>query len=136
MKAIHYIRSQKHSFCRHYLWRPARFCIRTFNIFNLYKSPPERFEFFRSIMFTVDTNLFFSNNEIVTLFSIVNIELQKVSLCFTAKSLSLNVTKTKYPLFHKKSVKDSVPSKLLDLKIANSSIKRTSSIKFLEVMIN
>ena len=48
----------------------------------------------------------------------------------------LNVEKTKYTLFHKKSVRDNIPLKLPDLKIANNSIERTTSIKFLGVMID
>ena len=45
--------------------------------------------------------------------------------------------KTKYTLFHKKSVRDNIPLKLQDLKIAtlNDSAERTTSIKFLGVII-
>ena len=55
---------------------------------------------------------------------------------FIANRLSLNVKKTKCTLFHKKSVRDNIPLKLPDLKIANNSIERTTSIKFLGVMID
>ena len=88
------------------------------------------------IMFADDTNLFFSNSNIKTLFATVNHELEKISLWFIANRLSLNVEKTKYTLFHKKSVRDNIPLKLPDLKIANNSIERTTSIKFLGIMID
>ena len=88
------------------------------------------------IMFADDTNLFFSSSNIKTLFATVNHELEKISLWFIANRLSLNVKKTKYTLFHKKSVRDNIPLKLPDLKIANNSIERTTSIKFLGVMID
>ena len=56
-------------------------------------------------------------------FSIVNIELEKISLRFIGNRLSLNVKKTKHTLFQKKSVKKNIPLKPPDLKIANNSIK-------------
>ena len=88
------------------------------------------------IMFADDTNLFFSNSNIKTLIATVNRDLEKISLWFIANRLSLNVKKTKYTLFHKKSVRDNIPLKLPDLKIANNFIERTTSIKFLGVMID
>ena len=89
------------------------------------------------ITFADDTNPFFSKSNIKTLFATVNHELEKISLWFIANRLSLNVKKTKYTLFHKKSLRDNIPLKLPDLKIANNSIKRaTASIKFLGVMID
>ena len=75
-------------------------------------------------------------DNIKTLFATVNHELEKISLWFIANRLLLNVKKTKYTLFHKKSVRYNIPLKLPDLKIANNSIERTTSIKFLGVMID
>ena len=86
------------------------------------------------VMFADDTNLFISSSNIKTLFATVNHELEKISLWFIANRLSLNVEKTKYILFHKKSVRDNIPLKLPDLKIASNSIERTASIKVLGVM--
>ena len=45
------------------------------------------------IMFADDTNLFFSNSNIKTLFATVNHELEKISLWFIANRLLLNVKK-------------------------------------------
>ena len=88
------------------------------------------------IMFADDTNLSFSNSNIKTLFATANHELEKISLWFIANRLSLNIKKTKYTLFHRKSVRDNIPLKLPDLKIANNSNKRTTSIKFLGAIID
>ena len=66
-----------------------------------------------------DINLFYSNNDIETLFSTVNMELEKISEWFKANKLSLNIKKTNYTLFHK-----------------NSVLKRQISIKFLGVMLD
>ena len=81
-------------------------------------------------MFAGDTNPFYSHHDIKTLFSTVNEELEKLQGWFTANRLSLNIKKTKYSFFHKNSVKNNIPSKLLDLHISNKSIERKSSIIF------
>ena len=64
------------------------------------------------IMFTDNTNLFYSHKKITTLFQIVNSELKLVNEWFLANKLSLNAKKTKYVLFHKVSLCDSVPLQL------------------------
>ena len=46
------------------------------------------------------------------------------------------MTKTKYTLFHKYSIRDKIPLKLPTLKIVNIVIEKTSSIKFLGVMLD
>ena len=50
--------------------------------------------------------------------------------------MSLNAKKTKYTFFHKNLAKDNIPLKLPDLQIANKTIERTFSIKFLGVMLD
>ena len=49
-------------------------------------------------MYADDTNLFYFNNDIETSFSIVNMELEKISEWFKANKLSLNIKKTNYVL--------------------------------------
>ena len=88
------------------------------------------------VMFSNDTNLFYSHHDIKTLFSTVNEELEKLGDRFTANKLSLNIKETKFTFFHKNSVKDNIPLKLPDLHISNKSIERKSSIKFLGVMLD
>ena len=88
------------------------------------------------IMFADDTNLFYSHKNIHQLFAKVNEELEKIEDWFKANKLSLNNKKTKYTLFHKNSIKDDLPLKLPDLKIANNEIERKKAIKFLGVMLD
>ena len=88
------------------------------------------------IMFADDTNLFYSHHNIKELFTTVNKELQKLGDWFTSNKLSLNTKKTKYIFFHKNSIKECIPLKLPDLHIFNKTIERTSSIKFLGVMLD
>ena len=80
-------------------------------------------------MYADDTNLFYSNNDIETVFSTVNMELEKIREWFKDNKLSLNIKKTNYTLFHKNNTKDELPLKLPDLKIVNSVLKRQTSIK-------
>ena len=89
-----------------------------------------------SIMFVDDTNLFYSHQNIKTLFGTMNCELQKICEWFRTNKLSLNLTKTNYTLFHKNFIKDKLPLKMPELNIGNSIIKRKSSVKFLGVINN
>ena len=89
------------------------------------------------IMFTDDTNLFFSHSDINILFEKMNKELTNVSNWFNANKLSLNVKKTKYSFFHKSSKKkDNIPLRLPSLNINGFTSERESSIKFLGVSID
>ena len=64
-----------------------------------------------------DANLFYTEENIKTLFDTVNIELQKISPWFLSNKLSLNVPRTKYTFFHKASKKDNIPLVLPELSI-------------------
>ena len=88
------------------------------------------------IMFADDTNLFYTEENIKTLFDIVNIELQKISQWFISNKLSLNITKPKYSFFHKPSKKDNIPLVLPKLSICNNEIKGSEFIKFLGVFLD
>ena len=66
----------------------------------------------------------------------VNCEVKNISQWFKANKLLSNITKTKYTLFHKYSIKDKIPLKLPTLKIGNKVIEKTPSIKFLGVMLD
>ena len=85
-------------------------------------------------MFADYTNLFYSHQDINTLFSTVNVELEKIEQWFKANRLSLNIKKTKYTSFHKNSSNDDISLKLPDLKIEDLNIERNSSIKVLGIM--
>ena len=88
------------------------------------------------IMFADDTNLFYSDTNIKTLFETVNKELNKLSEWFACNKLSLNTAKTKYTFFHKLSQRDNIPLVLPTLTINNNIIKRENSTKFLGVLID
>ena len=88
------------------------------------------------ILFADDTNLFYSKEDIKTAFLRVNNELQKINEWFISNKLSLNVTKTKYSLFHKPSKKDDIPLVLPKLNVNSNEITRTESIKFLGVLLD
>ena len=87
------------------------------------------------IMFADDTNLFCSHKNIKRLFQIVNSELKLVTEWFLANKLSLDVKKTKYVLFHKVTICDSLPLQLPAMTLNNIEIKSENSIKFLGVII-
>ena len=88
------------------------------------------------IMFADDTNLFCSNNDISSLFKIVNKELVNINTWFQANKLSLNANKTKYVFFHKPRKKKKIPLNLPILKINETEIKREHALKFLGVMVD
>ena len=89
-----------------------------------------------SIIFSHDTNLFYSHQNIEPLFRTVNCELEKICEWFRASKFSLNVIKANYTLFHKNFTKNKLPLERPELKIGNSIIKRKSSVKFLRVMLD
>lgn len=88
------------------------------------------------ILFADDTNLFYSHINIKTLFETVNLELDLINEWFKANKLSLNVKKTKYTLFCKKSKLDDLPLILPPLIINNTNIKRECHISFLGVILD
>ena len=87
-------------------------------------------------MFAVDTNLFCSHKNIKTLFQIVNSELKLVTEWFLGNKLSLNVKKTKYALFHKVTMYDSLPLQLPAMTLNNIEIKRENSVKCVNMEIS
>ena len=76
------------------------------------------------VMFVDDTNFFFSDKNIDTLFAIVNVELENVSTRFTSNNLSLNVDKNKWSLFHLLLKRQFLLQNLPNLVIEDIHIKR------------
>ena len=88
------------------------------------------------VMLADDTSLFLSRKNIDTLFVIMNIELENVSMWFKSNKLSLNVDKTKCSLFIPLSKRNFLPQTLPNLLIEDIHIKREHVTKFLGVFID
>ena len=88
------------------------------------------------ILFADDTNIFYSHKNIKTLYNTVNEEFKKIEEWFRSNKLSLNVNKTKYTLFFKRTRRDDLPLKLPKLALNNIEINRGNSIKFLGVLLD
>ena len=95
-----------------------------------------------SVLFADDTNLFYSDNNIRTLFETENQELSQINDWFLANKpkfkskLSLNVGETKYMLFHKLTDLENIPLKLPSLQLNCNIIERENSLKFLGVVLD
>ena len=87
-------------------------------------------------MFANDTNLFISNFNIENLFQTMDEELRKVANWYKANKLSLNISKTKYSLFHSTRKRKDIPNILIPLHIENVPIKREFVTKFLGVYLD
>ena len=90
----------------------------------------------KPVTFADDTNLFLSNKDLKKLFNDMNAELQKMSIWFEANKLSLNLTKTKWTLFHSQKKKRLITNDLPMLYIDNFEIARESVTKFLGIFID
>ena len=88
-------------------------------------------DYLRAILFADDTNLFYSHKDVNILYNICNQELSGINEWFKANKLSLNVTKTKYTLFHKPSRSENLPLKLPRLLINNTHIQRKNQLNSL-----
>ena len=71
----------------------------------------------RTIMFADDTSLFLLDQNIEKCFSSMQNELQKISTWFKANKSSLNISKTKYLLFHSQNKNSEIPQHLPPLKL-------------------
>ena len=88
------------------------------------------------IMFADDTNLFISDSNRKNIFVSMNEELRKVATWFKANKLSLNISKTKYSLFHSTRKGKDIPNIVPPLHIDNLPIKREFVTKFLAVYLD
>jgi len=85
------------------------------------------------ILFANDTNLFLQDTSLSALESRLNVELEKISTWFKVNKLSLNLNKTNYILFTKKS---KFTDNRIHVKIDNVPIRKVKQTKFLGVIIN
>ena len=87
-------------------------------------------------MLADDTYLFLTHKDISYLFETANLLLEKIHQLFISNKLSLNVSKTKYSIFHKPSKREGSPLLLPKLNINNSEIERSGCLKFLGVLLD
>ena len=92
----------------------------------------EWFESYLSGLFADDTNLFYKSHDKSILEQQINNELRQVSLWLKVNKLSLNVSKTHYIVFTRKS--NTVTS--VDIRIENQAINEVNKTKFLGVIID
>ena len=88
----------------------------------------------RFILFADDTNLFYSNKDIIELELKVNSELFKLSEWFRANKLSLNVAKTNYIIFGNKRISNDMTQ--LKICLDGNILERTLCTKFLGVFLD
>ena len=87
------------------------------------------------IMFTDDTNLFYSGKDIHSLFNTVNHELSNISYWFVSNKLTLNADKAKLTLFHKVRQRNNIPIVLPTLKNKQHPYKASRSYQVFRVFI-
>ena len=87
------------------------------------------------IVLADDINLFISDGNI-NLFETMDEELRKVANWFKANKLSLNISNTKYSLFHSTRKRNEIPNILPPLHVDNVPVKRELVPKFLGVYLD
>jgi len=75
------------------------------------------------------TNIFIYGKTLHDLIPLINSELDKINIWFSANLLSLNVKKTNYILFGHKMLPD------IDILINNQKIDRVNQTKFIDVVV-
>lgn len=89
---------------------------------------------FKFVLFADDTNVFTSDNSLISLFNKANSELSVINLWFKANRLSLNIEKTNFIVFRtKRKVIDLTE---LNLTLDGKIIKLVKSCKFLGVYLD
>ena len=86
------------------------------------------------VMYADDTNVFCMSKSLNSLYSIMNKELNNLQKWFSANKLTLNISKTKYILFHRRQKVIDQP--LPNLKIYGMIIEKVPVIKFLGIFID
>ena len=87
------------------------------------------------ILFTDDTNIFFSGNKLASLVNVINSEMKNLSECFFANRLSINVHKSNYIVFTPRQMRQTLDFSLA-IEINNHKLKRVKETTFLGVILN
>jgi len=90
-----------------------------------------------SILFADDTTVYITGKDIKELHLKMKNDLCSLSQWFRVNKLSLNISKTKYMLFHNRnSITETEIDDNIRIKIDNMEIKRSNSLKFLGLFID
>ena len=95
------------------------------------KDLPKSLTMTKSILFADDTTVYASSSSLHDLINVINADLTHLADWFCANRLSLNVSKTNYVLFSKKSI-----TVHPNIKIGNTTIDRKQHVKFLGVIVD
>lgn len=87
---------------------------------------------FTFVIYADDTTLLLKDCNIAALHATAMIELKKVNGWISANKLRLNISKTSYTLFQNRSIKNLMPTVMLN----NESLKQVSSTKFLGIIVD
>ena len=85
-----------------------------------------------SILFADDTSVFLEGDNLNTLSTVINEELNKLSIWLASNKLTLNTDKSHYVIFHRARLKQTK----IEIKLSDISLKRVSFTKFLGVIID
>ena len=85
-----------------------------------------------SILFADHTSVFLEGNNLNSLSTIINEELNKISVWLAFNKLTLNIEKSYYVIFHRARLKQSN----INITLSNISLARVTFTKFLGVIID
>ena len=88
---------------------------------------------FTFYLFADDTSIHFDSDNLITLQKIVNRELHKVRKWLEANTLSLNIRKTNYVIFHSFARK---VSEFVRIKLGSKIINQVDYVKYLGILID
>jgi len=86
------------------------------------------------ILFADDTNILYTHNNLTALCHIANLELERISQWFTLNKLSVNTSKTKVIVFHRRHMQYQPTD--IQISLNNTTLEKVSSLKFLGVYIH
>ena len=90
--------------------------------------------FVKFVIFADDTNIFYSSNDIRSVYLTMNAELRLIHRWLLCNKLTLNIGKTKYMIFHRQR-KRLQPCRA-KIRIGTNEIERVYEIKFLGMMLD